>query len=251
MATKNLARTVIEGGRGRYNKFDRRYSNRQNRRSARAFTHRACLDHEVADTCDILPRRKVYRGHRDRLAAAKRWLASFVGTPWNDVRAQIANRFDTRTIAGQHIVFDHLLPSVKDRPCYGWCHFDFLVDGDGLLQEHPLPQWRLSRRLRKMQPPGKVWHSWAEIHLWAQGRRVGRCGSTWFWFECTRDSWIPCADRYCWRYHRPELGERSHQDPSSYYRQGAALSTKERSFWNELTEDKQKLLSWPPATADR
>lgn len=134
MATKNLARTVIEGGRSRYNKYDRRYSNRQVRQRVRAYARRLWFDIEEAQYEAVPRRRPVYRDHRDRLAAAERWMASFVGTPWDLVRSEIARRFDTRTIAGQHIVFDHLLPSVRGSGCDGHSHHRWLVDGAGILR---------------------------------------------------------------------------------------------------------------------
>ncbi|MEM9489424.1 MAG: hypothetical protein AAGC55_09780, partial [Myxococcota bacterium] len=113
MATKNLARTVIEGGRYRFNKFERHYSNRRARREARLYTHVLCHDDDVGEGSAVPRRTKVYRMHYDRLNAAERWLASMIGRPWDEVRSRIARSFNTRTIAGQHIVFDHLLPSVS------------------------------------------------------------------------------------------------------------------------------------------
>ncbi|ACY15796.1 hypothetical protein [Haliangium ochraceum] len=140
MATKNLARTVVEGGRVRWNRDDRRYSNRRIRRNVRMYAHGLRLDPEASEERAAPQRVHVVRFHYDRLAVVERWLASFIGQPWNDVRAEMARRFDIRTIAGQHIVFDHLLPSVKGSGQGE--HFGrkrFAIDADGLLQRVP---WR-------------------------------------------------------------------------------------------------------------
>ena len=134
MATKNLARTVIEGGRSRYHKGERRHSNRQARQRGRAFARMLLFDAEQAETSVAPVRRRVYRDHDDRLAAARRWLSSFVGQPWDCVRSEIARRFDTRTIAGQHIVFDHLLPAVRNSGCPGHARCFWEVDRGGILR---------------------------------------------------------------------------------------------------------------------
>lgn len=236
MATKNLARTVIEGGRSGYNKFDRRYSNRQDRQRAREFTHRVLFDAELAEATDVPRRRVVWRQHRDRLAAAERWLASFVGTHWDEVRSQMAARFDTRTIAGQHIVFDHLLPSVDYGPRRGYGYFDFRVDADGILEHNPRKGWRSLRKL----PPGKVRRSWSTVERWAEGRRVAKRGSYWFWFEPTVISWIDCSLPYCQRSHRRVNGVRCHRDSQVSYRQTTTLTVDEVTYWQELTDETQE-----------
>jgi hypothetical protein len=141
MATKNLARTVIEGGRERWNKYERRYSNRRARKSAREYARGLRYDVDEGEGTVAPLRQPIPRSHHDRLAAAERWLASFVGRAWDEARAQIARRFDTRTVAGQHIVFDHLLPSVKGSGRdETFSRKDFEIDEDGILRA--LPQVR-------------------------------------------------------------------------------------------------------------
>lgn len=138
MATKNLARTVIEGGRDRWSKYQRRYSNRRARRMVREYARSLRLDLDEAERTAAPVREPLGRYHYDRLAAAERWLASFVGRPWNDARAEMARKFDTRTIAGQHVVFDHLLSSVRGSgrdESFG--RKDFEIDDHGILQRLP------------------------------------------------------------------------------------------------------------------
>jgi len=53
MATKNLARTAIEGGRTGRSKYERRHANRIVRLEQRAFLSRIANDVEEADDADV------------------------------------------------------------------------------------------------------------------------------------------------------------------------------------------------------
>ncbi|HEY0468158.1 MAG TPA: hypothetical protein VGC79_28360 [Polyangiaceae bacterium] len=131
MATKNLARTVIEGGRTRGSTWARRASNGVQR------THVHRVSGSLLSGADaehvVYPRRnKVYRQFADKLGPAKRWLATQVGRPWNKARSELFARFDIRTTPGRHIVFDHLLPEVEGRR---WLRRDYVVDRSGILRK--------------------------------------------------------------------------------------------------------------------
>jgi len=137
MSTKNLARTVLEAGKGGAGTWKRRRDNRFFRTRSR----RAVATLRDADDMDnaSLPRfRRTNRGSDDKLGAAERWLASHVGRPWNKVRGELFARFDTRTTAGRHIVYDHMLPWVAEAPRLG-CHCPpkFVVDRHGILRRAP------------------------------------------------------------------------------------------------------------------
>lgn len=112
MSTKNLARTGIEGGRYRYNRALRRYSNSAARRRSREVASSLCTTRDPEDAL-FTPRQQVWRMFYDKLAPGRRWLRSQVGRPWNKVRSELFARFDTRTTAGRHILFCHLLPDVE------------------------------------------------------------------------------------------------------------------------------------------
>jgi hypothetical protein len=173
MSTKNLARTVIEGGRCGRNRWERRRSNAlerswEARASARLLS--AVEPEEV-----VYPRRpKVPREFRDKLGPAQRWLAAQVGRPWNEIRSELAQRFDTRTMAGRHILYAHLLPLVEGR---WFCPAEYTVDGAGILYRKP----REPRR-RKYERP---YEPSAEEQTWMAARRVGLRGSAYFWFVQT------------------------------------------------------------------
>jgi hypothetical protein len=138
MSTKNLARTILERGRGAAG-----WGRRADNRSERAKTRQVLADLRDADASDdlLLPlTRKRNRFLGDKLGAPERWLASHVGRPWDKVRSELFARFDTRTLAGRHIVFDHMLPWVADHPRQGCgCAPKFVVDRHGILRHAPNP----------------------------------------------------------------------------------------------------------------
>jgi hypothetical protein len=178
MATKNLARTVIEGGRAHRNQWDRRNSNTTERRARRQ--HCGQLRWAVDADDAVYPRREpVYRGFSDKLAPAERWLRSQVGRPWNKVRSELVQRFDSRTMAGRHVLFDHLLPSV-DAEGQRFGYPTFTVDRYGILRE--LPRKRYRRYLEWKEPLPEDRDTLVE---WLRGRRVGKRGATLFWFTQT------------------------------------------------------------------
>lgn len=179
MATKNLARTVIEGGRTHHHKFERRRLTRCDRHRSRALARLAGRGPD--EECGLLPRQTLSRWQFDRLSAAERWLDSFVGQPWNRVRAKVARKFDTRTVAGQHIVFDHLLPSVRGSGSTRTENALYEVDRGGVLRACPR-QWPFRAKYRAATLDRRAQ---AKALLWLDGRRVGRRGAHLFWFEST------------------------------------------------------------------
>jgi hypothetical protein len=173
VARRDLSRTVIEGGRARGNKDDRRASHGEERAYVREWLGRVACDNTDADDTDPRPRRVVYKHFRDKLGPAKRWLASQVGRPWSNVFSDLCTRFDTRTIAGHHVVHSHLL---------GWVYrgdesqlidrrgFEFVVDAHGILRRG---KW-CGRSYYRMQ---------AEALQWAANRRAALTFRGWWWFR--------------------------------------------------------------------
>lgn len=97
MATKDFSRTVIEGGRARFNCWERRRSHRV----VRARERMALAGGGDWDGVVIARRTPVWRAFADKLAPAERYLAAQVGRPWSKVRSELFARFDTRTTAGR------------------------------------------------------------------------------------------------------------------------------------------------------
>lgn len=112
MSTKDLSRTVIEGGRRYRNSFDRRHSHAEHRVLERVVSAR--LTGGADYDCALYPQRQpIYRDHADKLSAAERWLERHVGRSWCKTRSELFARFDIRTTAGRHVLFDHLLSDVE------------------------------------------------------------------------------------------------------------------------------------------
>src|SRR5262249_43505675 len=133
MSTKNLARTVIEGGRYYANCWFRRRSNKWARAAERSLSSRMTL----LDVDDVVyePRESVGPCFRDKLAPAERWMRSQVGRPWDKVRGDLMQRFNARTTGGRHIVFDHLIPCVQVADVTArFSRHDFKVDRYGFLR---------------------------------------------------------------------------------------------------------------------
>lgn len=107
------------------------------------------LDPDNYDAYDIEPRQPIYKEFDDKLGPIYRWLARQVGCPWDEVRSDVSKTFDTRTTAGRHIVYDHLLTSVEITPDVRFHYYsnpedpntsysknDFYVDEAGILQHY-------------------------------------------------------------------------------------------------------------------
>jgi hypothetical protein len=181
MSTKNLARTVIEGGRARYNKWERRHSHAQERFQERMVSSRLLRATALEDVV-YAKRGKVYRDFRDKLGPAERWLASQVGRPWNKVRSELITRFDSRTTAGRHIVFCHLLHdvimSVDEIDIYS--QKQFKVDAHGILRRKSKPaRWRSPWIEAPLPEPRHA------LDAWLAGRRVGERSTCFYWFVQT------------------------------------------------------------------
>jgi len=177
MSTKNLARTAIEGGRDFRMSRLSRHENRALRASTRGALARLPSDLDPDDL--VAPRlTKVGRHFHDKLSPPERWLASHGGRPWDLVRSELVRRFDTRTTAGRHIVFDHMLPWVDGDDACGY-RYTFAVDRRGRLRVH---QRRFLSQRQVREPLPRPEH---ELGAWLGDRRVGAHGDVLFWFTPT------------------------------------------------------------------
>jgi hypothetical protein len=147
MSTKNLARTVIEGGRTNHDKYNRRISLREFRINNHRYCHAVhvgAIDYDA----EFEPERVWDYRFRDEIHADKtrpcdRFLASRAGRPWNDVVSEIVRRFDTNTLPGRHIVYEHLvnrvaLPDSWRYLAHWWGGYapKFWVDEEGILHHN-------------------------------------------------------------------------------------------------------------------
>ena len=178
MSTKNLARTVIEGGRTRGSCWFRRHTNQRHRAHARDVLRKVEVTHE-ADDVTFKRREKAHKDFHDRLGPPKRWLERQVGRPWTLVHSELLDRFDTRTTPGRHIVFCHMIPWIEDdgRPSR-WREFE--VDRHGLLRKVQRERHWHGRRPQEPLPLPQP-----ELERWLGGRRIGERGGGLFWFTQT------------------------------------------------------------------
>ena len=176
--------------------------------------------------CSALPpaRKHVQRWFSDKLGPVRRWMDAHVGQPWDEVRAEIARRFDTRSLAGQHIVFDHMLAEVLEHDVperYRWHRYR--VDEHGILRALP------------RGPRGHGFRYWSSaderaLQAFTRGRKVHRHGSTWFWLELT------------FVYARVKgVIERV---PTGRFRQTCALTAQEIAHLERLPADARKRVLW-------
>ncbi len=192
MSTKRLSRSVIEGGRVGSNKSERRVSNNKQRLYNRKFSRdlRILVD---PDEGPIAPKRKsVGKDFDDKLGAMYRWLRSKVGLNWNDSFQDMCAKFDTRTIAGRHIVYSHILGSITIslfdiHKEYG----DFFVDNNGILRLADRNKWNRKNSRHKDIIP------FSKIGEWASANRVMEYNSTnIFWMKPEVSRWAECHYKY-------------------------------------------------------
>jgi hypothetical protein len=189
VSKKRLSRTVIEGGRYSYNKWERRTSSQKQRAQTREYLNNINKDVDYADECSEPNREKVYKGFRDKLGPMYRWLHAQVGRVWNDVRSEVTQKFDSRTTAGRHILYDHLLSSVEevldvrykryypnssiDNHTQSHYKNDFYVDDSGILRQKTFIP-RNNNKIPKFDTQ--------RLANWLGGRVVGQVGEKLFWF---------------------------------------------------------------------
>lgn len=226
MSTKDLSRTVIEGGRARRNVSDRRQSHREDRTHERAYLRELERDPDAADERSPRRPRKVYKWFHDKLGAAERWLLGHVGRPWRKVEGEILAAFDTRTLAGRHIVHDHLLPyrfGWRGRAKLTWrVHRQtFCVDDQGVLRIHTRRFMPVGQRPPAPRP--EVIRELGERRLIVHGERL-------YWLEPTG---------------RASAGAHA-------YRQTRELDADERAWWNTLRDPEREHATtpapWDPST---
>ncbi len=207
MSTKKLSRTVIEGGRR--NVWERRNSTQEERAEVRAYVTRCESDPDFYDEEVEPERRVVYKEFSDKLNPMERWLEKQVGRVWADVRSEVFERFDTRTTAGRHITFDHLLREVVDTESgfdkYGrmtnpnievipskktsyvryYGYTDYYVDENGILCENPTR----NKNRRAWREPYASLEECAEAAKWLNYRIIGEKDGKLCWFAPTEGVW--------------------------------------------------------------
>lgn len=235
MATKYLARTAIEGGRG--NRWERDLSHREERATTRAYLSKA-TDEDFVDGRVIEHRRKIYKDFRDKLSAVRRWLDKNCGRPWVDVKRDIHAMFDDRTTAGRHIMYDHMLNDVQDFPedVKNWySRGSYIVDPAGLLRKREVKRYNYSREKRTQTD--------AAVIAWADNRMIRVVGSKLFW--CVRDR--ISSSHYCPEIYREASGANYYcrycRQHTSGFRQHKSLDAGDTAFYNSLASFEKNLVT--------
>lgn len=129
---------MLEAGQWRYRWHYDKCASGAERTEARVRAKAAGRDPLESEELYVRPRKQLGKMFAsDKLGAVERWLLAQVGRPWAQIEGEILSRFDTRSLAGRHVVFDHLLPRRHERPEWGWVvnrHHEFHVDAHGLLR---------------------------------------------------------------------------------------------------------------------
>lgn len=203
MSKKNIARSAFEGGRANYGKNARKQANVKDRQYKRNYCYKSLNDEDYADAVSIKEHASVGRDFTDKLNPGYRWLRSHVGEPWSEVRAKLHKKFDSRTIAGKHILYDHLLKDVDDGSidmcAYGGFRVDFYVDDSGILRLSEKNQWNRYGRPRNKD---KNEYTYIEnFNEWSAGRMVIDHGNVQYWTALPTDYvWKFCHHSSC-NYH--------------------------------------------------
>lgn len=180
MATKNLARTILEAGKLETNKVEREEFTRKERAQERKYLSRLKYDPEFADAVPAPRRKKAWKLQGDKLGAVYKFLDSWVGKSWNRAYSEMKKKFNPRSLPGYHIMHDHVMRDVHPnedslRHRYGghW-HDAYWVDDNGILRKKP------------KKHRGKF--ALGPVISWLSNRRIGKLGKNYYWFVNRRNS---------------------------------------------------------------
>ncbi len=183
MSTKNLARTVIEGGRRGLYKVRVEECASIERTAERSYLRLITRDHEAADDCVAPKRLPVSPIFADKLSPVYAYLDSRVGKNWNKTFADVSAKFDLRTTPGRHVTNDHMLAVIAFNGEHKLVtrdghsrYFRYFVDKQGILRKNV-------QRVRVHNSPPKPFDS-ARLVSWLGNRKVGQQGARFVW-------WVP------------------------------------------------------------
>jgi len=232
MATKNISRSSLEGGRYNHNKSERNASHRHERSRTREWLSNVRQDVEHADEAALRPRDKVYKGFTDKLNPAFRWLASRCGQPWSKVHSELKQRFDTRSLASWHVVNQHMLTEIEGgRTEYdgkdSWGHKRFFIDENDILRDRGELHWR--SKMEKYKGPRREW-----VKKRVGNRRVFDDGETQYWAIPADKDWVPCkySCQQVDRCHVDSVHHRSFEaEPAAWIKKKYEEEGKEIPMW--------------------
>lgn len=196
MATKDINRSALEGGRPGRDKEERRVYQRRERHATKLHLKKVALDAEEYYKTFEPVRGKIWRSFTDNLGPAYRWIDSNVGKSWSDVYSALREKFDPRTLAGHHLVNQHIIPSIdgaggEEFLISGRTYGSYYVDEEGVLR-------------KKVNEKYKRITDFSEIKNWAKGRRIdqvlwskayGKNQYKYFWKVPSEPTYYRCSNK--------------------------------------------------------
>lgn len=201
MSTKNISRTPLEGGRYSYNKYERRKSSKYERIRANNIITGSHNDVDSIDDVVIPTRKKIQKEFQDKISPIERWMDDRVGKPWNKTYSLLKERFDPRTTAGRHIVYDHILKNVwlsSDHSYELVKYYRYYVDADGILRKNTSLREEY-KKIAKHSSEEKI-----KIEEWLAYRMIGKIGNVLYWYNPTVKSHMRKFDWWTGKYNRTQ-----------------------------------------------
>lgn len=185
MSTKNLARTLVEGGRGKSMRDEERAFTRSERRLTNVWCRKLAVDDGWEGEVDD-------RGQpfdltfADKFGALRRWVRSYAGKRWDDLYRDTSRWFDARTTKGWHIR-EHVIGAVDFYESKSYSYRYVHLDEDRVLRigEHRRKNYR-SYSNKQLD----------EVARWLGDWRLGYVGNRLFWFEPIDPIYVPNGIRY-------------------------------------------------------
>ncbi len=145
MATRNLARTVVERGRSKSTRDMEAFHHRSERQAARRVLARIQTIDDAIEAPVVEERRQDWDdGFADSLSVAERFLQARAGRPWDDVYSELCSKYDRNTTKGRHLIDLHIIRMVE-RPKWPWVPFPprsgAWVDEHGILRFKQYEKW--------------------------------------------------------------------------------------------------------------
>lgn len=218
MSTKDKSRTALEAGTNKNSRYYLRLERKTQRAQRKQICKQITNDIELAEEF-LEPKSSESKCFSDNVSFLEKYLQSKVGQVWDDVRSEIAKEFDGRTIAGKHILYDHILRSVvssgtgydKDANFY-WDESvkvsnrfrtkDFYVDQNGILQEVK-PDTKLFKKIKDLL--NTTDQELLEVDSWLRGRMIVQENKQLFWKTSSTALWKCKLDRILYRRHELRL----------------------------------------------
>lgn len=250
MSTKNLARTVLEGGRTGYEKFGRNYATRQQRRKTREYLTRVKYDPEYYLEEKEPERRKIFEGFTDKLTPVRRFLETQADKNWTEVNRLIKDRFDDRSLAGWHVVYQHIYrdiaPTTNVFQCKYYSSYDYYIDDENILRKVYYPARK--RYFISIEEQKRTELLKCEIIKWLDYRKIGFVDGVLYWFDGGGKERVKIA----WdHYNNNSLiynGGYFIKHPDDYilngfrFNQGAKLTKEEVNYFRNLPEKFRKAI---------